>query len=163
MSDKIYSFDASSIIYFWDNYPVDNSHFDSIWSWFSKKISQGIFTISKEAFDECIQKADGFKKWLSDNNIEFNIYKKNKEDLKIASEIEKFLEIKDKKYHSKGVGENDIFIISIAKRTDTTLVSNEGKQNNEPEIKANFKIPLVCEKFDVECINFTELLKKNIE
>ncbi|TXK93597.1 DNA-binding protein, partial [Methylococcaceae bacterium CS5] len=48
----MYSFDASSMIHAWDNYPPENKHFDSLWEWFSNKMQSKEFVISKKAFEE---------------------------------------------------------------------------------------------------------------
>ena len=48
----MYSFDASSMIHAWDNYPISNPHFESLWQWFSDQIDNGQFSISKIAFEE---------------------------------------------------------------------------------------------------------------
>ena len=34
----LYSFDASSVIHFYDNYQMDNPHLKSLWDWFAEKI-----------------------------------------------------------------------------------------------------------------------------
>ena len=77
-----------------------------------------------------------------------------------AQQIKTLLAIIEEEY-TKGVGENDLFIISIAKETTTTLVSEEARQNNLPSLKSNYKIPAVCEmpEVGVKCISFIELLK----
>jgi len=80
--------------------------------------------------------------------------------LLMAQEIKTLLGIVEEQY-TKGVGENDLFIIAMAKETSTILVSEESRQNNLPALKSNYKIPAVCnmQEVQVECINFLELLK----
>lgn len=48
----MYSFDASSMILAWDNYPIENPHFESLWQWLAEQFESGEFVISKVAFDE---------------------------------------------------------------------------------------------------------------
>lgn len=48
----MYSFDASSMIHAWDNYPPANPHFESLWEWIADNINDRQFSISKKAFEE---------------------------------------------------------------------------------------------------------------
>ena len=154
----MYSFDASSMIHAWDNYPTSNPHFESLWQWFSDQIDNKQFAISKIAFEEVNHKIPECGSWLKNNHIE--IYPLTATSLIKAQKIKTLLGIVEEKY-TKGVGENDLFIIAIANETRTTLVSEEARQNNLPSQKYNYKIPAVCEMTEVEvsCINFLELLK----
>ena len=154
----LYSFDASSIIHFYDNYPLENPHLVSLWDWFAEKIESGDFVISKRAYDEVLHKTDRLPEWFT----EINIFEDTIADLEEAQRIKELLEIEEEGFHPKGVGENDIFIISISKRLNSVLVSNES-QINKPNLKKKYKIPSVCNlpEVDVECINIAELLRRN--
>lgn len=66
----MYSFDASSMIHAWDNYPPGNPHFNSLWDWFADKVQNKEFVISKNAFGEVSHKVPECGGWLKDNNIE---------------------------------------------------------------------------------------------
>jgi len=154
----MYSFDASSMIHAWDNYPISNRHFESLWQWFSDQIDNGQFSISKIAFEEVNHKLPECGEWLKSNQIK--VYPLTAVNLIMAQQIKTLLGIVEEGY-TKGVGENDLFIISIAKETTTTLISEEGRQNNLPSLKSNYKIQAVCEmpEVGVKCISFIELLK----
>jgi hypothetical protein len=155
----LFSFDASSLIYFYDNYPMDNPHLRQLWEWFKEKVEEGEFVISKRAYDETVRKVSPeFIEWIK----EIEIINDTIDDLREAQRIKNLLDIDEDEYHVKGVGENDIFIISISKRIDAVLVSNED-QYTRPIIKKKYKIPNVCRlpEVNVECINFTELLRRN--
>lgn len=154
----MYSFDASSMIHAWDNYPPENIHFDSLWEWFSNKTQNKEFVISKKAFEEVSHKIPECGSWLQDNNIE--IYNLTPTSLLIARDIKASLGILEEKY-TKGVGENDLFIIAIAQESGATLVTEEGRQSVLPSLKSNYRIPAVCnmESVGVECCNFLSLLK----
>lgn len=154
----MYSFDASSMIHAWDNYPPENKHFDSLWEWFSNKMQSKEFVISKKAFEEVRHKIPECGTWLQDNNIK--IYDLTSESLLIASDIKELLGIIEEKY-TRGVGENDLFIIAIAQELGTTLVTEEGRQSVLPALKSNYKIPAVCnmESVGVANCNFLNLLK----
>jgi hypothetical protein len=52
----LYSFDASAMIYLWDNYPIQNPNFDSMWQWFFGQVVQENFVISDVAIKEVKQK-----------------------------------------------------------------------------------------------------------
>lgn len=155
----MYSFDASSIIHAWDNYPPSNPHFDSLWQWMAEQIENQQFNISKKAMDEVEYKIPECGQWLKENNIQ--IFSLTSSALLLASKIKALLDIEEENY-TKGVGENDLLIIAIAKKTNTTLISEEGKQNKLPQLKSNYKIPAVCAMPDVavSCISFVELLKQ---
>lgn len=154
----MYSFDASSMIHAWDNYPPENPHFDSLWEWFSDKVQNKEFVISKKAFEEVSHKIPECGDWLKDNNVD--IYNLTATSLLQAKIFKDSLGIVEENY-TKGVGENDLFIIAIAQEIGSTLVTEEGKQVKLPALKSNYKIPAVCEMEEVgiECCNFLSLLK----
>lgn len=154
----MYSFDASSMIHAWDNYPPENEHFESLWKWFSRNVQNKEFVISKKAFEEVSHKIPECGEWLQNNNVE--IYKLTPTSLLIAKDIKASLGILEEKY-TKGVRENDLFIIAIAQESEATLVSEEGRQSVLPILKSNYKIPAVCSMISVgvECCNFLNLLK----
>lgn len=96
--------------------------------------------------------------WLKDNHIEPPSL--TVDSLLSAQKIKTLLGIEEEKYRG-GVGENDLFIIAIAKETKAILVSDEKRQMPLPKLKPNYKIPAVCamQGVDVECVCFTDLLK----
>lgn len=155
---SMYSFDASSMIYAWDNYPPENEHFDSLWDWFASNVHNNEFVISKIAFDEVNHKIPECGEWLKNNGIE--ILKLTPTSLLLAKNIKGLLGITEEKY-GKGVGENDLFIIAIALEAKHTLVSEEGRQAPLPISKSKYKIPAVCglARVDMNCCNFLNLLK----
>jgi len=154
----MYSFDASSIIYAWDNYPPENTHFDSLWRWFSEQIDNKNFSISGKALEEVGHKIPECGDWLKNNNIE--VHPLTASSLATAQQIKTLLGIVEDRY-TKGVGENDLLIISIAKENEKILVSDEGRQKKLPELKSNYRIPAVCDmpEVNVKCVNFLDLLK----
>jgi hypothetical protein len=154
----MYSFDASSMIHAWDNYPPENEHFDSLWGWFCSNVQNKEFVISKKAFEEVSHKIPECGVWLKNNDTE--ILNLTPTSLLIAKNIKESLGILEEQY-TKGVGENDLLIIAIAKETEATLVSEEGRQSVLPALKSNYKIPAVCnlEEIGVDCCNFLNLLK----
>lgn len=59
---------------------------------------------------------------------------------------------------SKGAGQIDITLIAYAKLKEKTIVTLEKKQNQKPDKKYKYKIPLICHEQGVQCIDFIEML-----
>lgn len=168
----LYSFDASAMIYLWDNYPIQNPNFDSMWQWFFGQVAQENFVISDVAIKEVKQKIlySKLEKDIPESAVFIKIlntiivHKKTPEDLKTVQTIKSTLKIEGEAY-GKGVGENDLLIIANAKRQGAVLVTNEARQADLSQKQPrNYKIPAVCklDGVNVEAINLTELLKLKI-
>ncbi|MCB4755342.1 MAG: DUF4411 family protein, partial [Sulfurovum sp.] len=149
--------DASSIIYAWDNYPIEQ--FPGLWEWLCGEVGDGNLCISCVAFDEVKNKNEKCSKWMQGCNIQKFAVTSN--IFGTADKIYKLLEIKNENYHPKGVGENDIIIIATAKIMERVLVSNESIQISLPQERKKYKIPAVChlDSVNVKCIDFLEYLK----
>ena len=150
-------FDASSIIHAWDNYPPEL--FPPLWDWLGKEIANGNLAIPGVALDEVVKKTPECAEWLKGNCV--TVLPLTSKVLAESLRIKHLLEIKEDQYHTKGVGENDIFIIATASVHGLTLISDEGRQFGKPDILAKYKIPAVCELQDVgvRCINFLQLIR----
>ncbi len=149
--------DASSIIYAWDNYPIEQ--FPKVWEWLCEEVNNKSLAISKVAFEEVKRKMPECATWMDNCRIEkLDI---TNEILKFALSIHKLLGIEGDDYHPDGVGENDIIIIATAKLLGAVLISDEKKQPGLPKNKKRYKIPAVCRlsEIDIECISFLEYLK----
>jgi hypothetical protein len=153
-------FDASSMIYAWDNYPA--RQFPGLWEWMAAQISTKGLVMPRVAFEEVAHKTPECGEWLKGNDLE--LLEINNAILQEAMRIKGLLGIVGDSYHAKGVGENDIFIIASARIHRGELVSNEGRQKL-PDIPAKRKIPAVCAMHEVSvpCINFIEFIKKSDE
>jgi len=151
--------DASSIVYGWDNYPVDQ--FPGFWSWIEREIENGNLLISKIAFDEVASTSPECAKWLRDADI--NRLPVTNKVLSIANSIKTMVGVVGDDYHPKGVGENDLIIIATAKDLGVELISDEGRQKASPKESRKMKIPAVCNlpKVSVSCINFIEYIKQS--
>ena len=161
-----YCIDASAIIAAWnEHYPKDV--FPSLWSQLAEH--QTNIALIKPIYDQVdpISPADNNKTtnekrikyplrtWMINNQfaetpIDESIERK-------SLELEKEYQIKNK---SKGVDENDLKLIAYAKLNDKTVVTEEGRQQQEPNEKYNYKIPLVCDEQYVKCINLVEMLRR---
>ena len=150
-------FDASSMIYAWDNYPV--GQFPGLWEWMANQIEAKQLVMPSVAFEEVQNKTPDCGEWLKDNDLEqlaiSNVI------LQDAKRIKGLLGIVGDNYHSKGVGENDILIIATARAHGAELVSDEEKQRTLPQVLSKRKIPAVCDMagVSVTCINFIEYIK----
>ena len=115
------------------------------------------------AFKEVTDKTPDCGEWLKDNDLErLEISNAIVQD---AMRIKDLLDIVDDKYHAKGVGENDLFIIATARAHGAELVSDEEKQKILPQVLSKRKIPAVCnmKEVAVPCINFIEFIKRSDE
>ncbi|GAB6043469.1 DUF4411 family protein [Endothiovibrio diazotrophicus] len=152
-------FDASSIIFAWDTYPIDN--FPSLWEWIAERIAAGEFAIPVVALEEVERKSPECGGWLKQCDIE--VLPLTNAVLRGAGEIKYLLGIMEDDYHPKGVGENDLLIIATAKDVKQKLVSDEARQFRLPDVMPKYKIPAVCalEEVGVECIPFIDLIKRS--
>jgi hypothetical protein len=151
-------FDASSMIYAWDNYPV--RQFPPLWKWMAIQIEEKELVMPSVAFEEVSNKTPDCGEWLKHNDLkQLQISNAILQD---ALHIKGLLGIVDDQYHPKGVGENDILIIATARVHRAELVSNESRQQL-PNILAKRKIPAVCAmpQVSVPCINFIEFIKSS--
>jgi len=152
-------FDASSMIYAWDNYPVQQ--FPGLWDWIAAQIAEKELVMPIVAFEEVANKAPDCGEWLE--NQELEKLEISGAILQDAMRIKGLLGIVGDHYHSKGVGENDILIIATARANGTELVTDEGRQASVPLEPSKRKIPAVCamQGVAVPCINFIELIKRS--
>ena len=152
-------FDASSMIYGWDNYPI--RQFPGLWEWMAAQIEKKNLAMPSVAFDEVAHKTPECAEWLKDHDIE--LLEISNAILQDAMRIKKLLGIVDDNYHAKGVGENDLLIIAAAKQHGASLVSDEERQPTVPRDPAKRKIPAVCamQEVAVRCINFIDYLKES--
>ena len=150
------AFDASSMIYAWDNYPVDQ--FPGLWEWMAGQIEAKQLRMPSVAFDEVNHKTPDCGEWLKDNDLE--LLPISNAILQDARRIAGLLGIANDKY-TTGVGENDILIIATARLHGAELVSDEARQPVLPKIPSNRKIPAVCAMptVSVSCLNFIDFIK----
>lgn len=139
-------FDASGIIYAWDEYPIAN--FPKFWEWIAAQITAGTCAISQVAVNEVDHKYEECAKWLRDKGIrQIGL---TDEILMSASEIKALLEIEEEAYGA-GVDENDLIIIASAKIEADVVLTQESRQAFDPtRKKKNYKIPAVCELPEVD-------------
>ena len=153
------AFDASSMVYAWDNYPV--LQFPGLWQWIAVQIEKKELVMPTVAFAEVADKAPECGEWLKSYDLE-KLEIRNA-ILLDAMRMKALLGIVDDNYHSKGVGENDLLIIATARAYGAELVSDEGRQDVLPDVPAKRKIPAVCamSEVTVPCLNFIKYIKRS--
>lgn len=151
-------FDASSMIYAWDNYPIEQ--FPGLWEWMAGEIGLDHLSMSDIAFDEVRRKTPDCAQWLEDNHLE-RIPISNT-ILQHALRIKSLLGIFNDQYGA-GVGENDLLIIATALELSCELVTDESWQNKLPQDLKKYKMPAVCamQAVDVRWMKFIDYLKRS--
>jgi predicted nucleic acid-binding protein len=149
-------FDASSIIYAWDNYPL--LQFPGLWDWMAEQIKLDELAMPIVALDEVANKAPECAKWLKAHDL--NVLEITNAMIQDAMRIKNLLEIVEDKYGS-GVGENDLFIIATARAHHSELVTEEKWQSVPPKRLMNYKIPAVCDmpSVTVRWLKFIDYIK----
>ena len=155
----MHTYDASSFLHAWDNYPIE--HFPPLWDWIGDQISDALFTIPRVAFEEVNQKSPECGHWLKDRGIER--LQLTNEIIQQAVSIKHLLGIAEDNYQAKGVGENDLFIIATAKIHGCALVSDEAVQLRLPDLLSKCRIPAVCRMPDVNvtCVPFIDVIRQS--
>ena len=151
-------FDASSMIYAWDNYPLQQ--FPGLWKWMATQVEGGHLAMPSVALEEVGHKAPECAEWL--RNSKLQKIDVNNAIIQEAMRIKALLGIVGDGYHAKGVDENDLMIIATALVCREELVSDESKQKM-PDLPPKKKIPAVCvmPEVNVTCISFLEYIKRS--
>lgn len=151
-------FDASSIIYAWDNYPVQQ--FPGLWAWIGERINDSTLMMPSVALGEVHDNSPDCWQWLRDADLQ--THEISNAILQESLRIKDLVGIEGDKYGA-GVGENDILIIATASVLCKELVTDEEWQPNLPLNRLKYKIPAVCSLPDVKVpwIDFLEYIKRS--
>ncbi len=151
-------FDTSSIIYAWDNYPIQQ--FPGLWDWITERINDSTIMMPSVALGEVRDNSPECWQWL--RNADLQTHEINNAILQESLRIKEILGIVDDNYGG-GVGENDILIIATASNAGKELVTNEAWQANLPLNRLKYKIPAVCSLNDVDVpwIDFLGFIKRS--
>jgi predicted nucleic acid-binding protein len=151
-------FDTSSIVYAWDNYPVEQ--FPPLWKWIAGEIENGRISFAEVAVGEIAKVSPDCKAWLSNNGL--TMVPTSEAILLEALRLKGLLKIEEQ--YGGGVRENDLLIIATAKVSGVDLVTNERVQLDLNKTKLeNYKIPAVCQMQTVKvpCCDFLEFLRRS--
>lgn len=140
-SDSVHTLDASSIIHAWDNYPLDQ--FPGLWDWLAGEMKAKRLSIASVALEEVGHKYPECAAWLKSHNI--RRLPMCNDVIQAAMHIKQQMGIENDQYHTKGVDENDIFIIAAARCDGAALITDEKRQFGKQVELTKLKIPAVCD------------------
>ncbi|WP_374486538.1 DUF4411 family protein [Zoogloea sp.] len=151
-------FDASSIIYAWDNYPVQQ--FPGLWEWMEARINDASIMMSSVALGEVHTNSPDCWQWLRDADLQ--THDVSNAILQESLRIKGLIGIEGDRYGA-GVGENDILIIATASVLGKELVTDEEWQPTLPLNPLRYKIPAVCALPGVRVgwIDFLDYIKRS--
>lgn len=152
MSSADYCIDASAIIAAWQkDYPKDV--FPSLWPQLAEHRTDMV--LIKPIYDEIKPITNPLRVWMVDNGFD---------SIDIDGEVEELSLLLEKDYQvreeSKGASRNDIKLIAYAKMNNKIVVTDEEEQPQKPIKKYKYKIPLICDEQETECINFIEMIRR---
>jgi Domain of unknown function (DUF4411) len=155
----MHTLDASSIVYAWDNYPIE--FFPKLWDWLAGQVKAEALQICVENFVEVKYVAPECADWLIEAGIKR--LRVSNAILLEANRIKSLLGISNDNFHSKGVDQNDLLAIACAKTSGTKLITNESVQLDEPKETRKRKIPSVCKikTVQVDCVDFLSYLRSS--
>ncbi|MBB3117714.1 DUF4411 family protein [Pseudoduganella violacea] len=150
-------FDTSSIIYAWDNYPIEQ--FPNLWGWLAQELNASRICLSEVVSSEILGVSSECSQWL--HSLAISYLPVNDAILQEALRIKALLQIGA--HYQGGVGENDLLVIATAKQHTAELITNEAIQRTLPKLKANYKIPAVCKlpTVAVNCCSFLDFMRRS--
>ncbi len=165
MSRK-YCIDANIFITAWNiTYPPEV--FPTLWDQLRR--ARESIVIIKPIFDEIDPVAPSDKNLTRvdlENKYPLNFWMKDSKFIvkEISYEIDTEAINLEREYetdeYSKGAGAIDIKLIAFAKHEKHTVVTLEKYQVQNPTIKSNYKIPLICTEQNVQYIDFIKMLQE---
>lgn len=150
---RAYIFDTSSFNKMKHYYPAI---FETVWSHLDSLVSSGLLISTKEVWTEVNNGSPTphLIEWLNDRKNQI-FTTPNREELLFVAEIFKvkhFQTLIGNTQKLRGTPVADPFLIACAKIHNGILITEESYKHNSS------KIPNVCEYFDVEYMNFEELM-----
>ncbi len=149
----IYVFDTSAFIVLKNFYPAT---FATLWNQIDSLVANGTIVSVREVFNELhnYNDADFIQDWAKQNKSVFA--KPSNAELLVVQQIlanPHFQVLISNKAILKGTPVADPFVVAAAKIKGATVVTQEGMKPNAA------KIPNVCQKFGVLCIDLEIFMK----
>ncbi len=146
-----YVFDTNIFITLQRKQPVDV--YPMVWDKIGQLMESGIVISSREVYDEIIMGRDALAEWVKQRKECF---------LPTTTDVQLMTRAILNKHRGlveggKKANSADPFIIALAIIKDSTVVTEEGKNRSltAPQI------PDVCEKENIDCIEFITFLRRN--
>jgi hypothetical protein len=156
-----YVVDTSSLIEMKTKYPFDV--FPGIWQRTERLIERDLLVAPTEVLKELLPKDDSLAKWAKKNRRMFrqlDVYQIEKAR-EIVNEFPKIAK------SDSEVAAADPFVIALAielQESPQQILGTAVKKNivvTEEKMRGNeIRIPLICKKYGVDCINAIELFRK---
>lgn len=147
-----YIFDSNIFVGLQRQQPLDL--YPSVWNKIDELMQVGTVVSSAEVLDE-----------ISVGGDELNDWAKKREEFFLPADVEVQNGVRDILSKYRGLVEGgkkckcnsaDPFVIALAKKLNYTVVTNETKNGN----LGSPKIPDVCDKYNIKCINFVDFSRK---
>lgn len=153
MAQPLYSIDSSSLIHGWrEAYFPEN--FEGFWEELSELADNGVLVASKEVLLEIKRRDETVHKWcLEHESMFFELDDTQMENLTILmTKYPRFVDTR------KGRNAADPVVIALAMSYNPplTVITQEGPGGTDEKPK----IPFVCTKEKVPCINLAQLVQK---
>lgn len=150
---KIYAIDTCALINAANQYNMNKKFFEPIWKTISGMVESGNLITSSEVGEE-----------LKDEDLILWKRRHSKAFIPIDDEIQK--KVVDLlrefptiiKMKSSANSNADPFLIAVAQKYNACIITDEGNGS-----ESDFKIPYVCKKLGIECINFSKFLDSIVE
>jgi len=147
-----YVFDTSAFVVLFENYY--RGVFTTLWDHFDEMVKTGEIVSTREVKREIEDQTDKLTAWMTDHADIF-IVPTAEEGLFVGQiyQVRLFQDGIEQKKILKGGKNADPFVIAKAKVTNTTVVTLESEKPNSA------KIPNICKKFNVKCLDLESFMK----
>lgn len=149
----IYIFDSDSLIDLFKHYYPER--FPSLWVKFNALVSEKRIISVREVFNELINRGDKLSEWVASNHSIF--HEPTNEEMSFVTEIfeiKHFQALIREKARLVGKPVADPFLIAKAKVGAGCVVTQERYSENAA------KIPNVCNRFEIPCVNLETFMEK---
>ena len=157
---RIYVIDSCALIDASKHYNLAKKSFQFIWNKISELFNNGELISNIEIFNEI--KDDDLKNWLNNYKNHFFISDKNIQD-NVTEILNKYPQMI--KSTAKSSSSGDPFLVATALKyqklgKNVIVVTNE---KTGDETNNQYKIPNVCKKYNIPCINLNSFINEIID